>query len=72
MPASHSCCEQHIQANTLDALQPQSPSVPIAAVVAAFPVHAAHDVGSVNYERVSCPQHSPPVSPPLTISVLRV
>ena len=72
MPTSHSCCEQNIQANNLDALQPQSSSVPIAAVVAVLPVQAAYDFRFLTSERVNRPQHSPPISPPLTISVLRI
>jgi hypothetical protein len=71
MPASHGCCQQNIQANNLDALQPQSASVSSPAV-AVLPVYAALDVIADTYERVSWPQHLPPISPPQTASILRI
>src|SRR3954471_17569321 len=37
MPTTHSCCQQSVRANHLDAIQPESVSVPIAPLVAALP-----------------------------------
>jgi hypothetical protein len=72
MPASHSCCQQNMQANHFDAVQPESVSVPAAAAIAVLPSPTTFDLRSPSFERVSLPQHSPPISPPPTVSVLRI
>jgi hypothetical protein len=72
MPATHSCCEPSVQANHFDALQPESISVPIVAVIAALPSLPANSFHILTYERVIWQQHSPPISPPSAVSVLRI
>jgi hypothetical protein len=72
MPASHSCCRPSIEANHFDAIQPKSAPLPSITVVAVLPSAALFYLRSLTYERVSWPQHSPPPSPPPTVSVLRV
>jgi hypothetical protein len=72
MPASHSCCQQNMQANHLDAVQPESASVPVAAAIAVLPSPTIFDLRSLSFERVRLQQHSPPISPPPTVSVLRI
>src|SRR4051794_37462861 len=68
MPATHSCCQQSVQANHLDAIQPESVSVPVVPLVAVLPSVTLFHPPSLNEERVSPPQHSPPTSPPHTVS----
>jgi hypothetical protein len=72
MPASHSCCQQSIQSSHFDAVQPESASVPAIAIIAVLPSPPRFDFCSLTSERVSWPQHSPPTSPPPTVSVLRI
>jgi hypothetical protein len=72
MPASHSCCEPSVQANHFDAVQPESASVPVVTAIAVLPSPTTFDLRSPNFERLSPPHHSPPASPPPTVSVLRI
>lgn len=72
MPASHSCCQQNMQANHFDAVQPESVSMTVAAAVAVLPSPATFDFRSPSFERISLQQHSPPISPPPTVPVLRI
>src|SRR3954463_12497225 len=72
MPASHSCCQPRIQTGHFEALQPESASVPVISFHAVLPLLSRFDLRPVTCERVSWPQHSPPVSPPPTRSVLRL
>jgi hypothetical protein len=72
MPVSHSCCQQNMQANHSDAVQPESASMTAAASVAVLPAPTTFDFRSARFERVSLQQQSPPISPPLTISILRI
>src|SRR3954469_2359800 len=73
MPTSHSCCQQSIQAtNHFDAIQPESVSVPMVAILAVLPSATIFDLRSLTYEHVSPPEHSPPTSPPPAVSVLRI
>jgi hypothetical protein len=72
MPASHGCCQQSMQVNHFDAVRPESASVPAAVVIAVLPSPATFDLRSLSFERVSLKQHSPPISPPPTVSVLRI
>ncbi len=72
MPASHSCCQPSMQANHFDAVQPESTSAPAAAAVAVLPSPTIFNFPSLSFERVPLQQHSPPISPPPTVSVLRI
>src|SRR3954447_965546 len=72
MPASHSCCQQSIQANHLYAAQPESVPVPMVAILAVLPSATIFDPRPMTYEHVSPPEHSPPPSPPPAVSVLRI
>lgn len=72
MPASHSCCQQSIQADNFDAVQPESFSVPAVAAIAVLPSRTSFDFHALTYECVAPLQHSPPISPPGTVSVLRI
>jgi hypothetical protein len=68
MPASHSCCQPSMQANNFDAVQPESAS----AAVAVLPSPTIFNLPSLSLERVRLQQHSRPISPPPTVSVLRI
>jgi hypothetical protein len=73
MPASHSCCGQSMQATHFDAaLQPESVSASAVAVIAALPSPQVVSFHVLTYERVIWQQHSPPISPPPAVSVLRI
>jgi hypothetical protein len=54
------------------ALQPESVSVPAITVIAALPSPPVIGFHVLTYERVIWQQHSPPISPPATVSVLRI
>lgn len=71
MPASHGCCRQSVASHS-DAVQPHSSSIPAVAVAFILPVSAHFDLRARSFERVSEPWHSPPVSPPSAVSVLRI
>jgi hypothetical protein len=72
MPASHSCCQQSMRADHFDAVQPESTSVPTLVVVAVVQWRTSFELNTLTYETVAAPQHSPPISPPLTVSILRI
>lgn len=72
MPASHGCCQKSMQANHLDAVQPQSISVQTIAVGAVLPSLTIFNHRVSVLERISPQQPSPPISPPSTVSVLRI
>src|SRR6476619_7037984 len=72
MPTTHSCCQQSVRANHLDAIQPESVSVPVAPLVAVLPSVTLFHPTFLDEERLSAPQHSPPTSPPHAVSVLRI
>src|SRR3954451_3015787 len=72
MPASHSCCQPSIQTTHFDAVQPESVSGPMLAILAVLPSATLFNPRSLTDEHVSPPEQSPPSSPPLTVSVLRI
>jgi hypothetical protein len=72
MPASHSCCQQSMQANHFDAVQPESIFVPGAVAIAVPPSPITVDFRAPSFESASSQQHSLPISPPPTVSVLRI
>jgi hypothetical protein len=73
MPASHNCCHKGMQAGHFEALQPRSPSFhPVITLAAALPAVALYTATPVVYQATDSPQHSPPTSPPILVSVLRI
>jgi hypothetical protein len=71
MPASHSCCHENL-ASGVDAVQPHAVAVPGITVVAILPAALHFDICSVPYARVNCDAHAPALSPPSTVSELRI
>src|SRR4051794_40357072 len=53
MPASHTCCQQSMQANHFAAVQPESVSVPAAVAIAVLPLPTTFDLRSLSFERAS-------------------
>jgi hypothetical protein len=73
MPASHGCCHKTLQSVQQNALNAKTVVLPpitaITVTVAAFELSAP---ASASGDWVESPQHSPPQSPPSSVSVLRV
>jgi hypothetical protein len=73
MPASHECCHKTLQSAQQNALHGKTVELPplsaIALPVAAYELSAP---ASAAANRIDRPQHSPPTSPPLSVSVLRI
>lgn len=72
MPASHSCCQHSMQGSYFTAVQPESAFVPSAVAIAVLPLPVTFDLRSPTFERIALQQHSLPISPPPTVSVLRI
>jgi hypothetical protein len=73
MPASHDCCKKTSGTLQASALKSDSvsfhPVVVVEAGVSSFDLFPPHDATDGWVQR---PEHSPPESPPSTISVLRI
>jgi hypothetical protein len=73
MPASHGCCHKTLQSIEQNALNAKTVALPpfiaITATAAAFELSAPTSASANWVER---PQHSPPVSPPSSVSILRI
>jgi hypothetical protein len=72
MPASHSCCQHSIHAGFFDAVRAEAAAFQAVVAIAALPPSALSSAPEIRYERARNPLHSLPVSPPSTISVLRI
>jgi hypothetical protein len=72
MPASHSCCRHGIHTGSFDAVQAEGRVFPAVVAIATLPTSALWSASPIRYERDGNPPHSPPVSPPSAVSILRI
>ena len=73
MPASHGCCQKDVQAAHHDALQTKSVDIHLEIAAIAHPFIALFlNSGMTSAEWLERSEFSPPLSPPSSVSVLRI